>query len=170
MIEAIVMTAALATGPDHLDQPLTFDDVVWTQVSEINYKKPHKGAFAGIIIDAAEVPKKHRAFSKCVLDRESGGNLANTNSGEGAKNPRSSASGRWQFLDNNWREGLSHMVAGRLKDHGMPGQHAKSVRVYLEAKPISSWDGLWQDIGHNAVMAAGGWYHWKGASCNSKRP
>ena len=163
------MTVAMTTGPDHLVTPV--DQTVYYKTAEVNFRKPHKGAFKGIIADAAEVPKKHRAFSSCVLERESGGNLENTNSGEGAKNSRSSASGRWQFLDSNWREGLSHMVANRLRDHGMPGSHAKSVRVYLEAKPISKWDGMWQDIGHNAVMEAGGWYHWKGGEgCNSKRP
>lgn len=165
-IPLIAATPALAEEPDHL----TFNDIVWTQVSEINYKKPHKGAFAGIIVDAAEVPKKWRPFSACVLKRESGGNLKNTNSGEGARNPRSSASGRWQFLNTSWQESLPYMVAGRLKDHGMPGSHAKSVRVHLEGKPIHKWDGLWQDIGHNAVIAAGGWSHWSGSTCNSKRP
>ena len=169
MLEALVMTVAMTTGPDHLVTPV--DQKVYYETTKVNFSKPHKGAFKGIIADAAEVPKKHRAFSACVLDRESGGHLENTNSGEGARNPRSSASGRWQFLDNQWRDGLSHMVAGRLKDHGMPGSHAKSVRVYLEAKPINKWDGMWQDIGHNAVMEAGGWYHWKGGEgCNSKRP
>lgn len=169
MLEAIVMTVAMTAGPDHLVTPV--DQKVYYETAGVNFRQPHKGAFKGIIADAAKVPKKHRAFSACVLDRESGGSLENTNSGEGARNPRSSASGRWQFLDNNWREGLSHMVANRLKDHGMPGSHAKSVRVYLEAKPISKWDGVWQDIGHNAVMEAGGWYHWKGGEgCNSKRP
>jgi hypothetical protein len=66
MIEAMVMSAVLATGPDY---------------TQVNYHKPHKGAFSGIIIDAAKVPKKHRSFSACVLDRESGGNQENTNSG-----------------------------------------------------------------------------------------
>lgn len=161
MIIPLVTAAVIATSgqaPDHLGQPV-----------EVNYGKPHKGAFSDVITEAAEIPKKHRAFSKCVLDRESGGNLENTNSGEGARNPRSSASGRWQFLDSQWREGLSHMVAGRLKDYGMPSAHVKGVRVHLEGKPIHKWDGLWQDVGHNAVMAAGGWAHWSGPGCNGKR-
>lgn len=160
MIIPLVTAAVIATSgqaPDHLGQPV-----------EINYGNPHKGAFSDVITEAAEIPKEHRAFSKCVLDRESGGNLKNANSGEGARNPRSSASGRWQFLDSQWREGLSHMVADRLKDYGMPGSHAKAVRVHLEGKPIHKWDGLWQDVGHNAVMAAGGRKHWRGDGCGGK--
>ena len=170
MIEALVMTAVMASGPDHLDQPPTFNDIVEEQVSEINYKKPHKGALSDVISAASTIPKKWEPFAACVLDRESGATINNKNSGEGAKNPSSSASGRWQFLDNSWRDGLSHMVADQLKDHGMPKKEAKQVRLHLQSKPIAKWDGHFQDAGAIEVLQQGGWYHWKGASCNSKRP
>ena len=170
MIETLLMTAAMMSGPDHLGQPLTFDQIVFEEAS-LNFKKPMRGGYTEEIVAAALIPKKWRPFSSCVLDRESGGTLTEKNSGEGAKNPRSSASGRWQLLDSQWRPGLASMVSARLKDEGVPAKHTKGLRAHLKSKPISSWDGWWQDIGHRAVLAAGGWTHWaNGDKCDGKRP
>lgn len=160
MIETLALAAAVASGPDHIT----------LLERTVDIKKPAAGAFGEQIESAARVPKKWRPFARCVLDRESGGTLERKNSGEGARNPRSSASGRWQFLDNNWRSGLAHMVRERLVDHGMPKSHAKEVRMELKSKPINKWDGHWQDIGFVAVIQEGGWYHWRGHSCNGLRP
>ena len=170
MFESMIMVAALTAGPDHLGQPLTFNEIVWEE-PDINYKKPMRGGYTEEIVAAAFIPEKWRPFSKCVLDRESGGRLTEKNSGEGAKNPRSSASGRWQFLDSQWRSGLASMVASRLRDEGVPAKHTKGLRAHLESRPINKWDGWFQDIGHRAVLAAGGWRHWSGGNgCNSLVP
>lgn len=170
MIDALVMTLALSSVPDHLLPPT--EKAVTIEVDEaINYKKPMRGGFTEEISEAMRVPKKWKPFTRCILDRESGANLENTNSGEGAQNPTSSASGRFQFLDNSWRDGLSHMVAGRLKDNGVPRTEVKGLRVWLETKPIHKWDGVWQQVGYNAVIEAGGWYHWRnGDKCDGRRP
>ncbi len=160
-----LMTAALAgipaSGPDHIT--LTTE--------EVNMKKPHKGAWSDLIVGAARVPKKWRPFAACVLDRESGGTLDRVQSGVQARNPRSSASGRWQFLNTSWNEPLPYMIADRLKDRGVPKSVAKDIRIELQAKPIHKWHGYWQDIGFVAVVTDGGWTHWSGgAGCNSLTP
>jgi hypothetical protein len=170
MIDALVMTAAMMAGPDHLGQPLAFDEIAWEE-PDINYNKPMSGGYTDDIVAAAFIPEKWRPFSKCVLGRESGGTLTKKNSGEGAKNPNSSASGRWQFLDSQWRSGLASMVASRLEDEGVPKKHTKGLRAHLKARPINKWDGWFQDIGHRAVISAGGWRHWSGGNgCNSLVP
>ena len=62
-------------------------------------KKPTRVATEEIV-EAATIPKKWRPFAACVCDRES------VDLGQGAvrseaRNPNSSASGRWQFLNRN---------------------------------------------------------------------
>lgn len=165
MIEALMLTAVLQSGPDHLvEQP-----VEEKKIEDINFKKPLKGGFSDVITAAAKVPKRWQPFASCVLERESGADLKNKNSGEGARNPRSSASGRWQFLG-AWQEGLPFMVADQLRDHGMPKKEAKQVRVHLQSKPIAKWDGHFQDAGAIEVLQQGGWFHWRyGDKCDGKR-
>lgn len=160
IVAVIAATPAFANGPDH--------HILYTQ--KVNIKKPHKGAFSGVITEAAEVPKKWQPFASCVLSRESGGSLDKVQSGVTAKNPRSSASGRWQFLNNSWNKPLAFMVASELKENGLPKPVAKEIRIKLQKKPIHSWHGYFQDIGFVAVVTEGGWYHWRGAYCNGKRP
>ena len=121
---------------------------------------------------AAQIPHDWHTFAECVLDRESGATLDDPTSGLRAKNPRSSASGRWQFLDNAWRHGLAHMVAERLHDHGMPWREAKAERKKLRAKPIRYWPAWAQDAGFAAVIdTPNGWKHWHlpGSPCNTLR-
>ena len=162
IVAVIAATPAFANGPDH--------HTLYTQ--EVNMKNPHKGAFSDVITEAAKVPKKWRPFAACVLDRESGATLDKVQSGSGARNPNSSASGRWQFLQSSWGQSLPYMVAKELKDNGLPKGQAVEVRMELQEKPIHKWHGLWQDIGFKAVVTEPrGWMHWSGGSgCNSKRP
>lgn len=149
-----------AGGPDHHT----------LQTQEVNMEKPHKGAWGDQIVEAARVPKKWRAFAACVCDRESGGTLEKIQSGVGARNPSSSASGRWQFLNSSWNEPLGYIVADRLKSKGVPKSVAKEIRVELQAMPIYEWHGYFQDVGFVAVVTNGGWRHWNGHTCNGRRP
>ena len=87
-----------------------------------------------------------------------------------ARNPRSSAQGRWQFLNSSWNEPLGYIVADRLKDKGVPKSVAKEIRIELQSKPIYKWHGYFQDVGFVAVVTDGGWQHWNGHTCNGKRP
>jgi hypothetical protein len=161
MLETLALAAAVASGPDHI----TLLD------RSVNMKKPATGAFGEQIGSAARVPKKWRPFARCVLDRESGANLENLNSGEGAKNPRSSASGRFQFLNSQWQHGGSFMVKDRLVTFGVPKSHASKVRKKLGRTPIHKWDGHFQQALFNEVVRRGGWFHWRnGDRCDGQRP
>jgi len=137
----------------------------------INIEQPHKGDYSNVIVQSAQVPERWKPFATCVLDRESGGTLNNVQSGVRARNPRSSASGRWQFLNSQWNHGLPYAVSRELKRNGMPKDHAKKIRIELQKRPIHTWHGYWQDIGFVATVTDGGWFHWNGGNgCNSQRP
>jgi hypothetical protein len=130
-------------------------------------QRPSRGASrtAAIIVRAATVPRSIRPWAECVVNRESGGTLDRIQSGVGARNPNSSASGKFQFLDNAWRRGLSFMVRDRLVEFGMPKRDATKVRQYLGARPISQWHGYYQTIGFVEVVSRGGRFHWNGPGC-----
>lgn len=130
---------------------------------QITLDRPSRGAYASKIRAAATVPPKHRAWAECVLRRESGGVLHNKQSREDARNPNSTASGRWQFLQ-AWQHGGSFMVRDRLIKFGVPKQNAKRVRQYLGNTPIYKWDGFWQDVLFNEVIERGGKHHWNGGN------
>jgi hypothetical protein len=149
MIDSLLLTMTLMSGNDRA----------------VSLEQPSRGSHASVIREAAKVPAKHRSFASCVLDRESGGTLDRIQSGVGAKNPNSTASGRWQFLDSQWREGLSFMVRDRLVQFGMPNDDARTIRQQLSTQPIYEWHGYWQQIGFVEVITRGGEQHWKGHGC-----
>ena len=128
--------------------------------------RPNRGASrsVSVVLQAAAVPPSLVSFARCVLERESGGSLDRVQSGAGARNPASSAAGRWQFLDRSWRKGLSFMVRDRLGRFGLPKAQAREVRVWLAAHPIYQWHGLYQDAGFLEVIDRGGRHHWNGGS------
>lgn len=131
---------------------------------EVSLQRPSRGAYSSAIRKAATVPARHRAWAACVLDRESGGTLDRKHTGENARNPESTAAGRWQFLK-PWQHGGSFMVKDRLVRYGMPQEQARKVREYLAKTPINLWDGYWQDILFNEAVHRGGKHHWNGGSC-----
>lgn len=130
-------------------------------------ERPSRGAMPGPLRAASEFPRSLRPWAACVLDRESGGTLDDRTSGMGARNPspNSSAAGRWQFLDNQWRRGLSFMVRDRLIAHGMPRPMAGDIREHLSRLPINEWPGIYQDVGFLEVVERGGRHHWDGPGC-----
>jgi len=149
MIEAIALTAALALP--------AADDRQW------NVDRPSRGAYSSASRRASTIPARWRPFADCVSDRESSGSYS-------ARNPSSSAAGRWQFLDNSWREGLAHMVRQRLVRFGLPAAQGRAVRIYLQATPIHRWPAPYQDAGFAEVVERGGWFHWTGHTCNRLAP
>jgi hypothetical protein len=74
-------------------------------------------------------------FRWCVMKRESHHNYR-------AANKTSSARGAYQFLDSQWREGLSYMMVKESKksDDGL----IANIRN-LKGKPIHSWNRYYQD-------------------------
>lgn len=115
---------------------------------------------------AAHIPPSQQAFASCVSNRESHGNYR-------ARGDESSARGRWQFLDLQWRRGLAYMVADRLRDHGMSRSESKRVRIHLQSVSIDRWEPAFQDAGFLATLNArgqwSGWRHWylSGSRCNA---
>lgn len=118
---------------------------------------------------AAQIPESQVAFAHCVSHRESRDNYQ-------ARGDQSSARGRWQFLDLQWRHGLSFMVAERLVRFGMSKRDAKHVRVHLQSIPIDRWKPDYQDAAFVAALNANGnwsgWRHWylNGSPCNRLVP
>lgn len=115
---------------------------------------------------ASTFPPSIRGKAACVLSRESGGSLDRRQSGVGARNPGSSAQGRWQFINNKWQHSLPWHVRDRLVTFGMPKAQANKVRAFLDKRPIYKWNGWWQDIGFiETVVERDGWHHWDGPGC-----
>ncbi len=127
--------------------------------------QPSRSAYVSVIRQGAAIPPAWQPFADCVSDRESGGSYT-------ARNPSSSAQGRWQFLDTSWRVngGLHHMIVKRLRAHGLPDQAAVQLRRHLRDTPIAEWPGPFQDTGFVAVILSGGAHHWNGPGCNRLRP
>ena len=129
--------------------------------------QPHANAY-DYKTAAARVPQDQIAYAKCVSHHESRGNYK-------AVGDRSSAKGRWQFLDKQWRHGLSYMVAKRLVDYGMPKSKMKIVVEKLQSKSIDEWKPIYQDIAFLAALNAkyqwSGWTHWSvNSKCNELVP
>jgi hypothetical protein len=162
VVAAVALSAALKVDSD-LATPKPALGASETLSWPVN--KPHKSQHREIVLKAAKVPKKWRPFAACVLKRESGGTLDKIQSGVGARNPNSSASGRWQFLNTYWQHGGSFMVRDRLIDYGMPKKEARLVRQYLGDTRINRWHGYYQDILFNEVISRGGKHHWNGPGC-----
>lgn len=137
---------------------------------ELSVARPSRSVSA--VRDASTVPSRWRAFAECVLHRESGATLDRPQSGVGARNPSSSASGRWQMLDaSGWRSGGAWNVQKRLVRYGVPRSQAADVRQYLAARPIHTWNGIWQDVAAFETLESGGWRHWaNGDRCDRLVP
>ena len=143
MIDGLILQAAVLIGP------VTAGSVVTAHAT----------------VAASQIPKRWQKFAACVSHRESHGNYrARNRSGE------SSAMGRWQFLDNTGRRGLSYMVRDRLIAKGMDKPTAKSIQRKLAKTPIQKWAPWAQDAGFVAVITSDdgkGWRHWaNGGRCD----
>lgn len=125
---------------------------------------------------ARHVPDRWVPFTLCISERESGyGRTADLRKPYLSKNPASSASGRYQFLDTSWRKGGAWNVWKRLIRHGFDRASARRVRVALMETPIRYWRPVWQDVLYAEVLLSGegkGWRHWhlSGSPCNRLVP
>lgn len=102
---------------------------------------------------------KHDDFRRCIMKRESRGNYR-------AANPRSSARGAYQFLDSQWRDGLTYMMI--KEERRTDGQKIPEIRD-LRKKPIHKWSRYWQDRAFWTAFRHGdGAHHWHypGSPCN----
>jgi len=129
--------------------------------------RPNRGdsRSATIVQRAATFPPSLVSWASCVIDRESGGNLIERQSGVQALNGEGSgAQGRWQFMP-PWNDGGPYMVKDRLEQFGMPHKDAKEIRIYLSSRPIWKWNGWYQDILFIEANERGGSFHWDGPGC-----
>lgn len=135
-------------------------------------EQPSRSVHATVVDRARRIPAHIRPWAECVILRETGGKLDNPRSRADARNPVSSAQGRWQFLDRSWRQngGIHYIVTKRLRQFGLPSTAASDVRQFLRDTPIASWPGEYQDIAFVQVVLSGGWHHWTGAQCNRLAP
>lgn len=148
MIDAIVIAAAIWIGP-HQQQAMHVSN---------------RAAAAS----AARLPVEWEAFEECVSARESSGRWD-------AQNPTSSAQGRFQFLDSQWRHGGGWNVYKALIRHGYDKPTAKRVLARLHDTPIKRWRPIYQKILFTSVLTSGqgqGWRHWylAGSRCNNLVP
>lgn len=151
MIDGMILTAALVAGTD---------DRQWA------VNRPSRGMHASVVQQASRIPSRWTRWAHCVSQRESGGSYT-------ARNPSSSAQGRWQLLDRSWRQqgGIHFIVSKRLKEFGMPTGVRKVVRDYLHRTEIARWPGPYQDIAAIQIWEDGGSFHWRlaGSACEAYR-
>jgi hypothetical protein len=139
-------------------------EIVHTADSDREWFASRPDRSISAVRDASRVPARFEAFARCVLRRESGATLERPQSGAGARNPSSSAAGRWQFMS-PWAHGGPYMVRDRLIRHGATTKQARKVRIWLSAHPINTWPGVYQDTLAFEVMERGGAFHWRGPGC-----
>jgi hypothetical protein len=129
---------------------------------------------AGVLMSAptaqaGQIPTAWQPFARCVAQRESNGRL-------NARNPRSSAQGRWQFLDQAWRVdgGIEWIVSRQLRKVGMAWKDRAGWVRRLDATPIYRWPSWAQDAAFVGVVTerSTGWRHWHhpGSRCNALIP
>ncbi len=131
------------------------------------YKHPSMHGYKKSVYTGKYYHKSQESFRKCVMFRES----RNT---YGSRNKHTStAAGAYQFLDSQWRNGLSHMIYPELKkDYGK--KIAKKVRTKLQKTPINKWSREMQDRAFftalNYENKWSGRHHWNetvpGTTCN----
>ncbi len=110
--------------------------------------QPHEIALAQRIAQQREAVQMH-PFLTCVRHHESDrGPFPHTN-GYGEKNPYSSASGAYQFLDSTWR-----VVAARA---------GHSDYAYSPARYAPIW--VQDDVAYDTAIRRGERYHWNGTGC-----
>lgn len=150
MFEPLLIASAVLAGPSADND------------RELAVRRPSRSVSA--VREAATFPRSMRAWADCVAERESHHNPK-------ARNPASSAQGKFQFLDRLWRTSLAGQVAARLRDHGLPRSAAADVRQYLQRTEIARWPAVYQDIGFIEVNLRGGSYHWRlaGSRCEAYR-
>lgn len=124
---------------------------------------------------ARNIPAEWEPFTRCISERESGYGNDDPMKSYRAKNPASSASGRYQFLDSSWRHGGAWNVWKRLIRNGFDDGKAAFVRKKLQATPIREWKPVWQDVLYAEVLLSEegkGWRHWHlaGSPCNRLVP
>ena len=159
MIPALVLAAALTAAPaapadSCVVQPRAGHCVTWMQPVSAEHQAAMSRQAGNLegwgksLYRGKWWRPDYADVRRCIMQRES--NFRYT-----AKNPTSSASGAYQFLDRQWRRGLVHMM---LKESKATGDGlAVEIRKLIHV-PIRKWSRYYQD---RAFYTA--WRHGKGA-------
>ena len=144
--------------------PLMIENLVFAMSMMIPNERPARGP-ARIVATAGRIPAAWEPFRACVVARESNGDPA-------AENRASSAQGKYQFLDRQWRHGAAWNVYHRLRDAGMPRSQARRILTRLHSTPIKRWAEPYQDVAFaSVILIPRGWRHWSGGhGCNTLVP
>ena len=144
--------------------PPMFDSLIFAMSTLIQTEQPSQSP-ARIVATAGRIPRVWEPFRACVVARESNGDPQ-------AENRASSAQGKYQFLDRQWRRGASWNIYHRLRAHGMPRSQAHLILARLHAMPIKDWAEPYQDVAFaSVILIPRGWRHWAGShGCNNLVP
>ena len=144
--------------------PPMFDSLIFAMSMMIRTEQPSRSP-ARIVATAGRIPAVWEPFRACVVARESNGDPQ-------AENRASSAQGKYQFLDRQWRHGAGWNIYHRLRAHGMPRSQARLILARLHAMPIKDWAEPYQDVAFaSVILIPRGWRHWAGGSgCNTLVP
>ena len=143
--------------------PLMIENLIFAMSMMIPTERPATSS-ARIVATAGRVPAAWEPFRACVVARESHGDPA-------AENRASSAQGKYQFLDRQWRHGAAWNVYHRLRDAGMPRSQARRILARLHSTPIKRWREEYQDAAFAfVILIPRGWRHWSGDRCNTLVP
>jgi hypothetical protein len=138
VVEAVVNVDPVAP------KPTTSDSREWA------VQRPNRG-MVGRYMDSnvpavwKGVPTEVRRFLSCVAAHESSHSRY-------ARNPSSTASGKYQFLDSTWR--------GIAKWTKVDGEHV--ARPYARAYQAPAW--IQEAVAVHSVLD-GGWSNWNGTRC-----
>ena len=140
------------------------ENLVFAMSMMIPSERPSRGP-ARIVAMAGRIPAAWEPFRACVVARESNGDPQ-------AENRASSAQGKYQFLDRQWRHGAAWNVYHRMRAYGMPRLQARLILARLHSTPIKRWAEPYQDIAFaSVILIPRGWRHWAGShGCNTLVP
>ena len=144
--------------------PPMIENLVFAMSMMIQTDQPSRGP-ARIVATAGRIPAAWEPFRACVVARESHGDPQ-------AENRASTAQGKYQFLDRQWRHGAGWNVYHRLRAGGMTRSHARLLLARLHATPIKRWSEPYQDVAFaSVILVPRGWRHWAGGhGCNTLVP
>lgn len=103
---------------------------------------PEEQAAVVAAVQAQQASKRNHPFLACVRKHES-----STAGGYSAQNPRSSASGAYQFLDSTWR------TASKAAGHG---GYSRAIHAPAEVQDA---------VAYHLAITSKGYSHWRDTGC-----
>ena len=139
---AIAATACFPSGPVETWVP-DFNGNGRIEPAEVEWQKATIVQSVAKAVDAERRARQHHPFLTCVRHHESDRGAWPHTRGYGAQNPRSTASGAYQFLDSTWRNVSARSGhAGYARAAHAPWYVQDAVALYLVNNGgRSAWNG-----------------------------